>query len=784
MTQKQTAGISMVLIVGLLMMGGCDGGSSTNGSGMGQVMIQPPVSPFAAVLSDNDKLEADLTIDDSPTGIRMNNLPDGRVQATVPGVPIGPHTFKITYTAQSVSSRVTIFTAQGTSNVVAGTTTPVTPDTTSRAFDDDNDGVPNLDEVRFGTDARSEASRPTNATEVVAGGSHACALLFDTTLRCWGDNSYGQLGSNSTRSSLVAVPVRNAENTENLRGVTAVAVGGSHTCAVKDKQVLCWGDNSKGQLGNSTNSGLYSSSPVTVFLETNTPLDGVTAVAVGGSHTCAVKDKQVLCWGDNSKGQLGDGNFGSSSSSLVTVKSEVTKDPLNNVNKLAAGLNHTCALLTDETVQCWGHNASGQLGNDSFGDPSTNNSSLGAVTVVSEVTKASLNNVEALAAGGTHTCALGTDRKVRCWGANINYQLGHSSSTNSLPYAVPVFLDDSNTLLSGVALVSAGLNHTCALGTDRKVRCWGDNSKGQLGIGQATLKKNIPVESNIADVMDLSVGSEQTCALKPTGTGTLKPEGTVYCWGKQAAESVTAAVPVGGNITDDIDTAATSLALGTQHSCRRTTPTGTVQCWGDNSLGQLANTVNGQVANPGLSSSVPVTVVLNATNTTLDGVMAVASGSYHTCALIGGTDQSGRRVRCWGYNGAGQLGNNTVGTPSTDYQFPVTVVKDASGGELSGVTALVAGYGHTCALIEPGGTVQCWGFNSDGQLGNNSTTRSPLPVPVVGLSGVTALAAGLYHTCALIGGTDQSGGTVQCWGRNAAGQLGNNNDTIKFSFFR
>jgi alpha-tubulin suppressor-like RCC1 family protein len=189
---------------------------------------------------------------------------------------------------------------------------------------------------------------------------------------------------------------------------------------------------------------------------------------------------------------------------------------------------------------------------------------------------------------------------------------------------------------------------------------------------------------------------------------------------------------------------ATAVSSGWVSACALLLD-GTIQCWGQNQLGELGN---GTVT---YNSLVPVTVV------GITNANAIAAGYYQTCAVL-----AGGTVQCWGYNAEGQLGNGTT----TNSSVPITV---------PGITAdsVVLGDAcqQTCALLTDG-TVQCWGDNSQGELGNGTTTNSAVPVTVVGITNVAAVVAGQCHACALI-----TGGTIQCWGDNRAGELGNGTTT-------
>lgn len=359
-----------------------------------------------------------------------------------------------------------------------------------------------------------------------------------------------------------------------------------------------------------------------------------------------------------------------------------TLTPLRGIAQVSAGGAHTCALTAGGGVKCWGANSAGQLGDG------TTTHRLLPVDVVGLS-----SGVAAVSASESYTCALTTAGAVKCWGLNYYGQLGNGSGAWGATERLPV---DVVGLNSGVAAISAGSGHACALTTEGDVWCWGRNHDGQLGDG-GTTQQPVPVA-----VTGLSDG---VAAIRAGGGGAgghtcaLTLGGGIQCWGSNQhgqlgdGSTVPRLQPVA---VIDLPGTMASVELADYHSCGLTTG-GAVYCWGSNGWARLGHQGFGEPHSP-----IPLSVTgLGA------GVSAIALQGYLSCARM-----MDARVRCWG------VFHWPVGSV-----FPVFTTNPVDQG-LGSAVAISVGEGattsHRCALMTNGG-VKCWGSNTYGQLGNGNT---------------------------------------------------------------
>ena len=489
---------------------------------------------------------------------------------------------------------------------------------------------------------------------------------------------------------------------------------------------------------------------------------GVAAVAAGQSFMLAIKsDQTVWAWGANENGQLGDGTL-NHRYTPIQILGEGGAGYLSNVEALSAGVNHSLALKANGTVWAWGNDDNGQLGDNK------NSLENHPVQVVGPGGSGFLTNVIAVSAGRNYSLALKADGTVWAWGKNNLGQLG-SNSTDETWTPVQVVGMGGIGNLGSVASISAGYSHALVLKADGSVLAWGENNKGQLG-NNTLVNSLFPAQvvgiggvGNLSEVTQISAGNSHSLALKT--------DGGMLAWGENGSGQlgnnsiIDSKTPV--QVFDSAGISSLSNIISIEAGYKFSLALkndGTAFAWGYNSVGQLGdNTITDEY--------LPVQVLDSTGSENLSNVSAISGGSEETIAL-----KNNGTVWAWGSNDKGQLDDNT----NKNRKLPIQAWGPASG-DLSQITQVDSGYGHTLAL-KSDKTVWSWGWNGNGQLGNDAGDFRLTPVQVLGPGGVgfldhvEAVAAGQYHSLAL-----KDDGTVWAWGYGDYGQLGDGTWASKYT---
>ncbi len=585
--------------------------------------------------------------------------------------------------------------------------------------------------------------------KIKAGANHTCALKEDHSLSCWGMNQYGQLGIGSNMKS--AIPV----SLGSLQNIVDLDLGGYHSCAIDNSGTsYCWGKNEDGQLGLNDNLSKYSPALLNStnrFIKFSLGLDhscaissdysiwcwgsntnhiiphnpsqkilnptklanfkDATELSAKGNHACHMNStRDVFCWGDNTNGQVG-----SSRRSAFEAFAEVSK--LKGAKNIYTYRNNTCFIDANSRPFCWGSN--GQFAKLGSGSIEQTQKMLFA---------RGLSGMTRTVAGGNTSCSLNSNGDLQCWGKT---QFVPSRQTSSLTSSFPMPLN----IAEKISTVKVGPNHSCAITESGKLYCWGSNIYGQIGLG---FKSNSSTAQQILDskkFKDVSVGDFHTCAISE--------DGSALCWGANNMNQL--GVPQIPESLKPVSPATvpklSQLTSGSVFTCGLTEESKSVMCWGANHFGQL-----------GVGST--AASLLPQTLSDLGHVQEISAGANHVCAQT--EDNS---LFCWGNNSDGQIGNGSLTLQRKPYR--VTELN-------SKVKTFALGGAHTCASTSDN-KLYCWGQNEKSQLGIYTTEQNLLaPTEVTSApDSVISLASGSEHTCA---GT--ASGYIQCWGSNSDGQMG------------
>lgn len=356
----------------------------------------------------------------------------------------------------------------------------------------------------------------THLVQVRAGGVHNCGLDSAGIAFCWGSGNGGALGDGAPLTGDRGVP----SAVQMPAGVTftSIAAGVGHTCALGSNQMAyCWGWNSGGQLGNGGALNSPQRFPHEVVLPSGVTF---TAIAAGHSHTCAVgSDGKGYCWGSNGFARLGNG---STVTTVQAVPAAVQMPAGVAFTSISAGYAHTCALGSNGKAYCWGSDYFGQVGD---GEPLQEKQ-----PVPSEVLLPTGVSFTSLVAGWYHNCALGSDQRAYCWGADRLGELGNGAALTARQASPSMVAMPGGVTFTSI---SAGAAHTCALGSNGKAYCWGSDLFGRLGNGAGlTADQESPSEVALPTGVrftSIAVGATHSCATS---------SGPAYCWGTNGNRQV------------------------------------------------------------------------------------------------------------------------------------------------------------------------------------------------------------------------------------------------------
>ena len=514
------------------------------------------------------------------------------------------------------------------------------------------------------------------ATDFSLNEALGCARRNDGTARCWGENDMGQVGDGTTERRLAPVSVR------GLHHVAQVAANRDSACArLDDGTVWCWGDNHVGQLGDATRTDRKLPRPVPGVAD-------VVELAAGDLHTCARhRDGTLTCWGWNNHGQCG-----------VGTASETAKPArvagLERVIQVVATWTHTCALRDDGAVYCWGQGWRGVIGDGMQASRSAPAKVQWAFAPRASAGLPAGVHVDSIAVSSSHTCAVLSDHSVRCWGDNSLGQV--TGAGKAADAAEPITVPTPVGKLANVAGLSLELFRSVARLTDGHIVTWGPH-------------KAVEAQPQVASVDDFLMRAPIACVRRAD---------TVTCVGDDDKRITIAK--------------ATQLALDHAHVCVLLADH-TVACAGYNFRGQL-----GDGTRTDRWAFAPVASIHDA--------VEIAVGTEHSCAR-----HADGGVSCWGEASA-------IGIATEDNALVPIKLRG-----LGDVVQLAAGGSATCARTRPG-AVSCWGRYRHG-LGEGTFSATPVEVPW--LAGATGFALGLSHSCAVL-----ADGQAACWGENREGQLG------------
>lgn len=702
--------------------------------------------------------------------------------------------------------------------------------------DEPNEMGDNLDPLFVGSVA-GDGVTPFTFKSIGLGTAHACGVLNDDKIKCWGNNGAGTNGGGKLGVGLadwISWGEELSQIGENLKYVEInstdipadVQAGGYMSCglfhpsgASTNKIVKCWGDHAyvaQGDTGSNTHIGdaQYEVRDLPAIDFGVTSGVYVSQLSVGFAHSCALLDNgEAYCWGDNNYGQIGINtqkdwvnsytNFVGDDDNEVGASFQKVIDNGVSITQISAGRDHTCALFSNNRVKCWGWGSNGELGDGNEGYTHKRGNSSGDMEALSFINVGTTDgttprNVKMIKAGSDHTCVILADNnQVKCFGKNNYGQLGLGNTDNKVwgsELGDNLAEVDLGTGLSAKDLY-LGEDFTCAILNNDQIKCWGRNHQGQLGYEHAN---NIGDDAGeVAAAPTVNLGTFRSAVAfsggySNVGVCVLLDNNEVKCWGSNSYNNFARNDIAFGDEPGEMGANLPNLNIASGVKARQISldearciisTDGEVYCWGDQWEGALANGNNDRDIDIGRQIYDIGNFPKAMTPTGLKALQ-LKSSDRTTCVLF-----DDFTVRCWGDGGYGRLGIGLATNQNVEYssQLGDNLTAINFGTDLYPISITSSQHGF-CAILSDQ-SVKCWGGNNYGMLGIESSVSQlgdnlsdmgdnwePVKFGTTGfLSSKPAVkkVVGSRYSYCALFENEK----IKCWGYNRYGQLGYEDET-------
>ena len=570
-----------------------------------------------------------------------------------------------------------------------------------------------------------------NAGETITGMSlgyfHSSAITSDGRVFIWGQNYYGelgQLGDGTTTNRSTPTEITSNFNLNAGETIISISLGAKHSSAItSERRVFTWGNNSFGQLGDETSYMYRSVLPTEITSNFYLNIEEtITSVLLGHYHSSAITSEgRIFTWGYNDNSQLGDGTKTDKNTPMEIGVNYISSLQIylpisETIASMSVGEYHSSAITSEGRIFTWGLNDKGQLGNGTISDKSA------PIEITSNFNLNTGETITSMSLGLNHSSAISSEGRAFTWGSNYYGQLGHGTFASK---STPTEITSNFNLNTGETITSISLGefHSSAITSDGRIFTWGRNDMGQVGNGAINTRIVAPTE--ITSNFNLNIGETITSiSLGHKHSSAITSEQRVFTWGDNeigqlgygtTAEYRYTPTEITSNFNLNTGETIINISLGGDHSSAITSE-GRIFAWGFNGFGQLGiGTATNYEPN-----RTPIEITSNFNLNTGETITSMSLGYTHTSAI-----SSEGRVFTWGSNSGGRLGDGTIVSKYMPTEITSSFILNT--GET--IIGMPLGYTHTSAITSEG-RIFTWGRNNTRQLGDGTIIDRSIPTKI------------------------------------------------------